>query len=172
LFVGTVEPRKNLAAVIDAMQTVAGRGVDLVLVGPDGWNEDLDGKLRRLDGTDVRVHRLGFVAPCDLPVLYAACAAFCYPSLREGFGMPVLEAMAQGAAVVTSRGTATEEVAADAGVVVDPRDHDAIGAALVELLEDRERAAELGARARTRAATYTWARTAELTVGAYREAAG
>ena len=171
LFVGTVEPRKNLAGVIGAMATLAGREVDLVLVGPTGWNEDLDARLAQLDGTAVAVHRLGFQPPDALPALYAGCAAFCFPSLREGFGLPVLEAMAHGAPVVTSRGTATAEVAGDAALLVDPRDHVAIGAALANLLDDPSLAEDLRARGRRRARTYTWDRTAELTAAAYAEAA-
>lgn len=169
LFVGTVEPRKNLGAVIDGMRALAGKGVDLVLVGPEGWNEDLDAKLAALDG--IQTHRLGFAAPADLGPLYAGCAAFCYPSLREGFGMPVLEAMAHGAAVVTSAGTATEEVVGATGLVVDPRDHGAVGEALASLVDDAGLAAKLGDAARSRAATFTWDRTAELTAVAYAEAA-
>jgi glycosyltransferase involved in cell wall biosynthesis len=171
LFVGTVEPRKNLAGVVAAMATLAGRDVDLALVGPAGWNEDLDAHLARLRSTGIAVHRLGFLPPGDLPALYAGCAAFCFPSLREGFGLPVLEAMAQGAPVVTSAGTATAEVAGDDALVVDPRDHEAIGAALARLLDDPALAADLGRRGRVRAATYTWDRCAELTAAAYAEVA-
>lgn len=171
LFVGTVEPRKNLAGVIGAMATMAGRDVDLVLVGPTGWNEDLDRRLATLDGTGVGVRRLGFQPPEALPALYAGCAAFCFPSLREGFGLPVLEAMGYGAPVVTSGGTATAEVADDAALLVDPRDHAAIGTALARVLDDAALATDLRARGRLRAATYTWDRTAELTAAAYAEAA-
>jgi glycosyltransferase involved in cell wall biosynthesis len=171
LFVGTVEPRKNLAAVIAGMRALAGREVDLALVGPDGWNEDLDARLRELDGTGIGVRRLGFVAPTDLAPLYAGCAAFCFPSLREGFGMPVLEAMAHGAPVVTSSGTATAEVAGPDALLVDPHDHAAVGAALARLLDDPALADDLRARGRARAATFTWDRTAELTAAAYAEAA-
>ena len=171
LFVGTVEPRKNLAGVIGAMATLAGRDLDLVLVGPEGWNEDLDARLGRLDGTGIGVRRLGFLPPDDLAALYAGAAAFCFPSLREGFGMPVLDAMAQGTPVVTSSGTATAEVAGEAGLLVDPHDHGAIGAALAKVLDDPHLADDLRARGRARAATYTWSRTAELTAAAYAEAA-
>lgn len=171
LFVGTVEPRKNLAGVVGAMALLAGRDLDLVLVGPDGWNEDLGAKIAALEGTGIGVHRLGFLPPDQLPAVYAGAAAFCYPSLREGFGMPVLEAMSCGAPVVTSLGTATAEVAGDDGLLVDPNDHEAIAKALARLLDDPTLADDLRARGAARAATYTWARTAELTAAAYAEVA-
>jgi glycosyltransferase involved in cell wall biosynthesis len=170
--VGTIEPRKNLAGVIGAMAHLAGREVDLVLVGPDGWNEDLDARLRTLEGTGIAVHRLGFQAPEALPALYAGAGAFCFPSLREGFGMPVLDAMAHGAPVVTSAGTATAEVAGDAGLLVEPTDHASIAAALAEVLDDPVRADQLRTRGRARAQQYSWKRTAELTAAAYAEVAG
>ena len=103
----------------------------------------------------------------DRDALYAGAAVVAYPSLREGFGLPVLEAMAQGAPVLTSKGTATEEVAGDAAVLVDPLDEDAIADALADLVADP---GDLGARARARAATFTWERCAAGYVDAYREA--
>lgn len=171
LFVGTIEPRKNLGGVVAAMATLAGRDVDLVVVGPSGWNEDIGARLRGLDGTGIGVHRLGFVPLADLPALYAGSAAFCFPSLREGFGMPVLEAMAHGAPVVTSASSATAEVAGDDALLVDPLDPAAIGAALARLLDDPALADDLRARGRARAATFSWDRTAELTAAAYAEVA-
>lgn len=171
LFVGTMEPRKNLPGLIEAMAQLAGREIDLVLVGPEGWNEDVAALLGRLDGTGIGIHALGFLAPDDLPPLFAGCAVFCFPSLREGFGMPVLEAMAHGAPVVTSSGTATAEVAGDDALLVDPGDHDAIAVALARILDDEALADDLRARGRARAATYTWERTAELTAAAYAEVA-
>lgn len=171
LFVGTVEPRKNLGAVVAAMEVVAEEhpDVDLVLVGPDGWNEDLAQRLAPLERAGVTVHRLGFVSLVDLPALYAACEVFCFPSLREGFGLPVLEAMAHGAPVVTSAGTATAEVGGDVALLVEPNDHHAVGAALLRVLDDPALAADLARRGRARAATFTWAATAEATVDVYRE---
>ena len=161
LFVGTVEPRKNLARLARAWRRSVGPDVPLVLVGPAGWGEGAP--------TGDGVVRAGFVPDADRDALYAGAAAVAYPSLREGFGLPVLEAMAQGAPVLTSSGTATAEVAGDAAVLVDPLDETAMAEALSALVADP---GDLGARARARAATFTWARCAEGYVAAYEEAAG
>jgi glycosyltransferase involved in cell wall biosynthesis len=165
LWVGTIEPRKNLAGLVAAFRAVPDDDVTLVLVGPHGWNEDL---AARLGGGDRRIRALGFVPREELHALYAGAAAFCYPSLREGFGIPVLEAMMAGAPVVTSSGTATEEVVGDAGICVDPLDHAAIASALSSILGDETGARRLSARAKERAKTFTWSRTADLTIEAYR----
>lgn len=172
LFTGTVEPRKNLAGLVDAFASIARSqpGVDLVLIGPDGWNEDLAARLRRA-GLSQRAKALGFVSEADKWALYAGATVFCYPSQREGFGLPVLEAMAQGAPVVTSAGTATEEVAGAAGLLVEPGDTRAIAAALSRLLDDAHLAAELGRRGRERAATFTWEAAAAATAAVYAEVA-
>lgn len=166
LFCGTVEPRKNLPRVVEAMTRVD-HEAELIFVGPDGWNEDLTALLSRLPG---RARSLGFVPEAQLAPLYAGAHVVVYPSLREGFGLPALEAMAQGAAVVTSAGTATEEVAGDAAVLVDPTSIDEIAEGIDRLLDDRELAADLGRRARVRAEEFTWERTAALTMAAYRDA--
>ena len=108
--------------------------------------------------------RSGFLERAELDALISGAAVFCYPSTREGFGLPVLEAMAQGTPVVTSRGTATEEVAGDAARLVDPFDVDAIATALHELVRDPADAARLGEAGRERAAQFTWEHTADLTV--------
>ena len=171
LFVGTIEPRKNLAGVIGAVAGLAGREIDLVIAGPDGWNEDLDRRLGVLEGTGIGVHRLGFLPPEDLLPLYGGAAVFCFPSLREGFGMPVLDAMAHGAPVVTSAGTATAEVAGDAGLLIDPLDPSAITEALAKILDDAALGDRMRQAGRARATEFTWDRTAELTVAAYREVA-
>ena len=160
LFVGTFEPRKNLARLVEAMRRPGMPG-PLVVAGADGW-----GDVGIADPGDTRF--LGFIPDADLAPLYAAATVFAYPSEREGFGLPVAEAMAQGAAVVTSAGTSTEEVAGGAAVLVDPFDVDDIARGIIEAADRR---AELDVPARTRAGELTWARSAELTLAVYRELA-
>ena len=160
LFVGTQEPRKNLARLIAAMGDVRGR-LPLVVAGIEGW-----GERPAAAGADVRF--LGHVPAADLAALYSACTVFAYPSVLEGFGLPVLEAMSAGAPVVTSRGTSTEEVAGGAAVLVDPLDVASISAGINGALARRDELADLG---RAHAATQTWERTAALVVEAYAEAA-
>ena len=117
LWVGTLEPRKNLKRLVDAMAMVD--GPPLAVVGPSGWNIDGEDLLAPLGE---RVHRLGLVDEMQLSALYRCATAFVYPSLVEGFGLPVIEAMVHGTPVITSAGTATEEVAGGAAELVDPRD--------------------------------------------------
>jgi glycosyltransferase involved in cell wall biosynthesis len=154
--------------VLEAFRRLDRRDLELVLAGPPGWKEDLTAPVASLEG---RVRSLGFVAPDDLQALYAGATVVVYASLAEGFGLPVLEAMAHGRPVVTSKGTATEEVAGDAALLVDPLDVDAIAAAVELAADDRELAASLGEAARRRAASFTWERSAELVAAVYLEAA-
>lgn len=169
LFVGTIEPRKNLATLATAFARLDAPDLQLAVVGPAGWNQDVEPLLAPVRG---RVRITGQVPRAELDVLYAHAAVFCYPSILEGFGMPVLEAMAAGAAVVTSRGTSTEEVAGDAGLLVDPHDPDDLAGALSRVVHDDDLRASLRRRAVARAATFTWAEAAARTVAAYHEAAG
>ena len=166
-FSGTVEPRKNLPRLLRAFAKVKRTDVDLVLSGPQGWNESLRADLAPIEA---RVHTLGFIDRTELFALHAGAEVFCYPSIKEGFGLPVLEAMVQGTPVVTSAVTSTAEVAGDTGVLVDPFDEQAIADALDRVLDDPALAQRLGHAGQERAQTFTWARTAELTVAAYREA--
>jgi glycosyltransferase involved in cell wall biosynthesis len=174
LWVGTVEPRKNLSAVVRAWRRLhdAGSSAELVLVGPQGWSEDLN----HLLGADrAGVHVLGFVSGDDLAALYRGADVLCYPSRAEGFGLPVLEAMAQGTPVVTSHGTATAEVAGDdgrAGVLVDPDDISAIATALDRITSDPAVRATMAAAALDRAATFSPQRTAAGMAQAFADAAG
>jgi glycosyltransferase involved in cell wall biosynthesis len=171
LWTGTVEPRKNLPGLIRAFSLLES-DAELVLVGPRGWNEDLDRLVGDLPMTRrERIHRLGWVPHDDLEALYAAATVMCFPSLLEGFGFPVVEAMAQGTPVVTSQGTSTEELVVDgSGLLIDPLQPEQIAAALMRVLDDETLAAQLGEAGLRRAAEYTWPRTAELVAAAYGEA--
>jgi glycosyltransferase involved in cell wall biosynthesis len=135
----------------------------IVVVGAHGWGDDAADSYEASD----RVHFAGHVADDDLAAIYAGAAALCYPSVMEGFGLPVLEAMSHGTPVLTSRGTSTEEVAGGAAVLVDPLDTAAIAAGIREVLARRD---ELSHAGRQRASAATWQNTAELVVQAYREA--
>ena len=163
LFVGTLEPRKNLAGLAAAMQLLP--GLDLVVAGPDGWKTNAAVDLAPLGG---RARRLGFVPPDALGALYAAAGVVCLPSYWEGFGLPIVEAMAQGTPVVTSVGGATEEVAGGAAILVEPADPHAIAAGIQAAIERR---AELGEAGRRRAGELSWEATAAATLRAYQEAA-
>ena len=158
LFVGTLEPRKNLARLIEALSSMDD-APPLVVVGMEGW-----GDAAPLSGHDVRF--TGFVPSEDLPALYNLCSVFAFPSIMEGYGLPVIEAMAHGAPVVTSRGTSTEEVAGGAALLVDPLEVSSIAAGLREALMSRD---QWITRSRDRAAQVPWSETARLTFSAYSE---
>jgi len=173
LGVGTLEPRKNLVRLIEAWAalppSVRGDHV-LALVGPTGWDVDATLAAARAHPDDVRL--LGFVSDEELASLYAGATAFAYPSTYEGFGLPVLEAMAAGAPVVTSSVSSLPEVAGDAAVLVDPYDVRAIRDALASVLADPAQRSELRERGRTRAAAFSWARTAQETLAVLQALAG
>jgi glycosyltransferase involved in cell wall biosynthesis len=161
LSAGTLEPRKNLARLIQAFaelsDTARGEAV-LALVGPRGWDDDEILRLARGQGDRVRL--LGHVPDDDLAALYASCTAFAYPSLYEGFGLPVLEALAAGAAVLTSDVSSLPEVGGDAVLYVDPRSVEAIRSGLEQLLTPTGAREGLRARARGQAGRFSWERTA------------
>ncbi len=159
LFVGTLEPRKNLQRLVDAMATREHRQT-LVVAGAPGWGQAMTAPA----GLDVRF--LGFVPDRELSALYGAATVFAYPSEREGFGLPVAEAMAQGTAVLTSAGTSTEEVAGGAAVLVDPFDVASIAAGLDAAHDCRAELAERGLR---RVGGLGWDIAADRTIAVYRE---
>jgi glycosyltransferase involved in cell wall biosynthesis len=168
MWTGTIEPRKNLRGVIEAFRALRS-DLDLVLVGPKGWNEDIDALV---GPTRDRVRVLGFVPRTDLAPLYAGAAVFCWPSLREGFGFPVLEAMAAGTPVVAGAAGAIPEVAGDGALLVDPTDVDAIADALSKILDDASLADELVRAGRRQAARYSWRQAADGLTDLYRRAVG
>lgn len=161
LFVGSLEPRKNLAGLLDAhrrLPEALRNRHPLVVAGGQGWHTDA---LRAELAADAHVRLLGRVSDETLLALYNCCGLFVYPSLAEGFGLPVAEALACGAPVLTSSTTSLPEVAGDAAVLVEPTDGDALAHALRRLLEDPDERRRLSAAGPERAACFTWTATAE-----------
>jgi glycosyltransferase involved in cell wall biosynthesis len=173
LFVGNLEPRKNLPVLIEAFSMVrrrlgaTGRAVQLVLAGTRAW---LHAGIFRA----VEQHALGddvvftdYVPLGDLPALYAGATCFVFPSLYEGFGLPVLEAMAAGAPVVAARAGSIPEVAADAALLVDARAPGEFATAIETVLTDTALRERLIARGRARAAQFEWNTVARETLAVY-----
>ncbi|MFP5346584.1 MAG: glycosyltransferase family 4 protein [Actinomycetes bacterium] len=167
LWCGTLEPRKNLPTLLTAFAAVARTRpeLDLALVGPTGWGDAGLGS-----APPERVRLVGFLDDPDLHAVYAGARAFCYPSIREGFGMPVLEAMSHGVPVVTSSGTPMEELVGEAGIAVPALDTDGVAEALLTATGPAHD--DLARRARERAGRYSWERAADQLATVYREVAG
>jgi glycosyltransferase involved in cell wall biosynthesis len=161
LYVGAYQARKNILALIDAFARVRRERPELrlALAGPSPWA--YPALRERLEGLgSAAVRALGYVADADLPSLYGAASVYVLPSLYEGFGIPVLEAMACGTPVVCSTASSLPEVAGDAALLVDPHDRDAIAAALGRVVSEPGLAADLRRRGLARAGRFTWERTA------------
>ena len=174
LCVGTLEPRKNLARVVSAHGRLCRRFHDfpnLRLVGGEGWGRRMLADV--LDGHPdaQKVVRLGYLTDEELAVEYRQAAALVFCSLYEGFGLPIVEAMQHGCPVLCSRGTALAEVAADAAILVDPRESGEIEQAMLRLSEDTELRSLLARAGRQRAREFTWERCARITMDALRNLA-
>ena len=173
LFVGTLEPRKNIEGLLTSFARTAGQiPHNLVLVGREGWMETpTDAMVRRL-GLEERVHRIGYVQNrADLPVFYSAADAFVFPSLYEGFGLPVLEAMACGCPVIAANTSSLPEIAGDAAWLVELRDETSLGEAMLTLAQDGEQRAKLREAGIVQASRFSWERSAAILLAAYRSLA-
>jgi glycosyltransferase involved in cell wall biosynthesis len=173
LFLGTLEPRKNLAGLLDAF-TIASSRIPhhLVVAGALGWKTAaMEEKFAATSLRD-RILMTGRVPDEDVPGLLSLCEIFVYPSLYEGFGLPVLEAMACGAPVVTSCVSSMPEVAGDAALLVDPLSPGDMASAIQSLAGDGELRRELSLKGRARAAGFSWTRAAGETMDVYRSVAG
>jgi glycosyltransferase involved in cell wall biosynthesis len=171
LYLGTLEPRKNLETLVRAFARLPQRSqVRLVLAGAKGWQIDPLFQLIEQLGIAQDVILPGYIAPQALPLWYASAEVFVFPSLYEGFGLPVLEAMACGTPVIVSNATSLPEIVGADGLQVDPEDVDAWREAIASLLESSSQRAGLAERGRARASQFSWDRTAEQTVSTYRTA--
>jgi glycosyltransferase involved in cell wall biosynthesis len=175
LYVGTVEPRKNLPSLIEGFAARRRNGDlshQLVCAGPYGWlSRDIEDRIDRL-GIRRAIRFTGYVPFEDLPALYSLAEMFVFPSVYEGFGLPVVEAMACGTPVVTGDVPALAEVAGDASEYAGSLDAESIGEALVALARSRDRREELSACGLARARQFSWQRAARETLEVYRAAVG
>jgi glycosyltransferase involved in cell wall biosynthesis len=182
LYVGTLHPRKNLVRLVQAFALLFQSPISssqssmpnlhLVLAGQKGWlYEDLFAEIRRL-GLEERVRLTGYVPDADLPPLLSGAVAFVYPSLHEGFGLPVLEAMSCGTPVVCSSTSSLPEVAGDAALLVDPLDVEAWAQSLHQVAADQELRRSLVERGHLQIQRFSWQRCASETLQVFEELAG
>ncbi len=173
-FASTIEPRKDVPTLVRAFARIAPAHPDLqlVLAGGDGWGVAEARAAIASSGVATRILRPGYVDDATLAALFRRAEVIAYPSLVEGFGMPALEALASGTPLVTTSGSALEEVVGDAALLVPPADPDALARALSTVLDDANVAERLRAAGPARAATFTWERSIDAHVDAYRRAIG
>jgi glycosyltransferase involved in cell wall biosynthesis len=176
LAVGDLQPRKNHIGLIRAFAKLINDQPqlqhDLVLAGKDTWFGSRVREAARESGLEGRIHFTGFVSDDDLLQLYNACECFAFPSFYEGFGIPVLEAMACGRAVICSNSSAIPEVADGAALLFDPSDSEQMVRALADVLMEHELRARMERLGLKRASYFSWRKTAEMTLKVYREVAG
>ncbi|QQG49777.1 MAG: glycosyltransferase family 4 protein [Candidatus Berkelbacteria bacterium] len=171
-YVGTIEPRKNLARAITAYQALPSKmkqRFPFIVAGGLGWHYEA---IVEAAANERQVRLVGRVADAELPALYRNCRAFIFPSLYEGFGLPPLEAMACGAAVLSSNVSSLPEVIGDGGLLVEPTDITAISSAISRLLTDDTLVSSLGKKAAEQAVNFDWAKTANGVRQLLLEAAG
>ena len=167
LYVGAIQPRKNVTGLVEAFAKLCSDEMfshDLVIAGGDTWkSDDLKQRIHAL-GLDERIHFLGYVSDADLPILYNLADVLAFPSLYEGFGLPVIEAMACGTAVVTSKTSSLSEIADDAAVLVNPYSTDDIAAGIKQLLTDSNLRSMCIEKGLKRAKFFTWKKCALQTL--------
>ena len=169
LYVGNLEPRKNLPMLLCAFAKLVQRGLPhtLVLVGSRGWMDDeIFATLRDLN-LGQRVLLPGFIPQVDLPALYSAASVFVYVSRYEGFGLPVLEAMACGAPVITSNVASMPEIAGTASILIDPSSEAELADAMLQVLTDNELRLRLSHEGVNRSRSFSWERAAQETIAVY-----
>jgi len=170
LYVGTIEPRKNLETLLNAWRRLSAehrKEFDLVIAGPPGWSAEQTMARIRTEAT-----YLGYVPEADLPGLVAGATVFVYPSLYEGFGFPVAQAMAAKVAVLTSNNSCLPEITAGGALVVDPRSPDEIAQGLARLLESESLRNEIAGKGRSRAEHFRWETCAAQSLDFFRQIAG
>lgn len=168
LNVGAIQARKNIARLVGAFEAL-GPEWKLVLAGSDGFGAAAIHQRIAASPARERILTPGYVPPHELGALYGRASVFAFPSLDEGFGMPVLEAMAAGTPVLTSNRSALPEVAGDAALLVDPLDPESIAAGLRELTGNEDLRAELARKGKARAELFTWEKAVRETWNVYRE---
>jgi len=174
LNVGTLEPRKNLEGLLRAFAVAKKSGIphSLVITGAKGWGESALASLPAELGIAASVIFSGFVEDEDLPHLYANADFFVYPSLYEGFGLPVLEAMACGTPVITANCSSLPEVAGDAALLVDPRSEQELSGAMIRMAGDAQLRGDLRTKGLLQASRFSWSRTVSETMRVYEELCG
>jgi glycosyltransferase involved in cell wall biosynthesis len=172
-FAATLEPRKDVPTLIDAFARIAGAhpGVTLVIAGRDGWGATAVRDAAAASGVTTRIARVGWMDDDVLPAFFRQAELVAYPSLEEGFGLPALEALACGAVLVTTTGSAMAEVVGDAALLVRPRDPAGLARALDQALRDTGTRARLRAAGPARAAEFTWGASVDQHLAAYTAAA-
>ncbi|HEY6045917.1 MAG TPA: glycosyltransferase family 1 protein [Pyrinomonadaceae bacterium] len=172
LYVGTIEPRKNLSTLVRAFEQILRQTSlrpQLVIAGGKGWMMDEFHELIARADLGDRLHFTGYVDDEDLVALYSSCRVFVYPSVYEGFGLPPMEAMACGAPVIAGDIPVLRETFADSAVLVEPLDPHSLAKAIVSVLGDETEQARLSALSQRRAEQFSWSETARLTLEVYKQ---
>lgn len=175
LYLGNLEPRKNLPMLLSAFRRLPGNLQDrysLVMAGAKGWCTNELGEMLRSFQKDGKLILTGYVPQTQLPKLYRGASLFVYPSLYEGFGLPVIEAMASGVPVVASNTTSLPEVVGDAGILVSPHDVEGWNNAMNRILNDEEMRSEMSQKGLARATLFSWEKCAQETVAVYKKVLG